>query len=253
MPFVIPNTTTTSKYQIFAGNDIFANGFFTIANNPAFVSLQHGVYGFTQPGPDVFLPPGTYPISSGSRDPISGVAFKDAVSGSHAQVFGSIYYPGEASIFSGQSFTSIVAAGGGVTPPPAGAVNIQKNGVLVGAEPIIDFEDGSLVTWAVVDDVPGTRIKITPSFKIITGFVAANGVASSGSGYASSRSSAGRYPITFNTAFSLAPVFIASSTAATGNETLTVNAPTTTGGQVNINDAGVAVDRAFFFIAIGMI
>lgn len=126
MSFSIPNTTTTADYKdaTFAGNDVFGSGFFTIANNAAFVRLLHGAYGQSHPGPETFLPPGTYPILGTRTDPISGIQFKDASSGVHAQVFGTIYYPNESSILSGNQFNSTVSPTGSVTPPSTGAMEL---------------------------------------------------------------------------------------------------------------------------------
>lgn len=41
-------------------------------------------------------------------------------------------------------------------------INLQHNDVLVAAEPTLDLEDARGLTWTIVDDAPGTRLKITP-------------------------------------------------------------------------------------------
>lgn len=41
-------------------------------------------------------------------------------------------------------------------------INVQKNGVLIAAEPTLDFVDGLVGAWTITDDGPGTRVLITP-------------------------------------------------------------------------------------------
>lgn len=127
-------------------------------------------------------------------------------------------------------------------------INVQKNDALVSAEPTLDFEDAGANTWSIVDDAPNTRVKITPP-KVLTGSVSSVGTVASGNGFSVSHISAGRYLITYTVPFPGQPTFIAISTATTGNEVVTVSSPTAGSIQVNINDAGVASDRAFYFMA----
>lgn len=93
------------------------------------------------------------------------------------------------------------------------------------------------------------RVPVSVLPREITGSVTGAGAVTAGTGFTVNRTGAGRYVITFTLAFTAAPVVVVSVVAATGNETLTVNASTTTAFQVNTNDAGAAVDRAFYFIA----
>ena len=45
------------------------------------------------------------------------------------------------------------------------ALTFQHNDVAAGSEPIADFEDAAgVLTWTLFDDVPNTRMKITPAF-----------------------------------------------------------------------------------------
>jgi hypothetical protein len=46
-------------------------------------------------------------------------------------------------------------------------INIQHNDVLVAAEPTIDLEDDPGFPWSVVDDGPGTRVKVTPPAGVV--------------------------------------------------------------------------------------
>lgn len=116
MPLSIPNTTLPDAYSqaaTFAGNDVFSWGFFTVANNAAFVQLFEGIRGQSIPQPEVYCPPATYPIAGGRR-PISGIRARNAVAGSPAQFFGSIFYPDEPGIQAGTPFTSFISPTGGV-------------------------------------------------------------------------------------------------------------------------------------------
>lgn len=119
MPLIIPNTTTQDAYSddvTFAGGDIFAGGYFTVANNPVAVQLAVGQFGQAHWQDEQYLPPATYPIVPGGRLPISGLRFRSFIAGSPAQVFGGLVYPGEPSVQAGTPYTSVVSAGGAVTP-----------------------------------------------------------------------------------------------------------------------------------------
>lgn len=114
MPLAIPNTTLADDYSdatTFGKGDVFAWGFFTVANNPAFVRLFEGERGVGVFQPEVYCPPATYPIAGGVR-PISGISAKNAVAGSPAQFFGSMFYPREPGIQAGTPFTATVSASG---------------------------------------------------------------------------------------------------------------------------------------------
>lgn len=115
----IPNTTIDNDAytdaKTFAGNDVFQSGFFTVANNPVFCRLLMGARGLATPQDEVYLPPATYSLQSTPARPVAGLAFRRAVSGSSAQVFGSLVYPNESAIQAGSPFTSVVAASGAVS------------------------------------------------------------------------------------------------------------------------------------------
>ncbi|HEY8775810.1 MAG TPA: hypothetical protein VIM33_04930 [Gaiellaceae bacterium] len=84
----------------------------------------------------------------------------------------------------------------------------------------------------------------------VTGSVASNGSILAGTGFSVVRLSAGRYRIVFNTALPAVPlVFVAVTEANTANEDVSLNSVGATQFQVNINDAGVGVDRQFNFLA----
>ena len=129
MPLSIPNTTLADAYTsatTFASSDVFAWGFFTVANNPAFVQLFEGPAGQAVLQPEVYCPPATYPIAGGER-PVSGIRARNAVAGSPAQFFGSVFYPREPGIQAGTPFTGNVSAGG----------VISQTGMLTGKIPAL--------------------------------------------------------------------------------------------------------------------
>lgn len=114
MPRSIPNTTLADAYTdatTFGIADVFSWGFFTVANNPAFVQLLEGVAGQGVPQDEVYCPPATYPIAQGRR-PVAGIRAHNAVVGSNAQFFGSLFYPEEPGIQAGTPFTGVVDPSG---------------------------------------------------------------------------------------------------------------------------------------------
>lgn len=165
MPLSIPNTTVSSQSYTaalqFGFFDVFAYGYFTVANNPVFVQMLLGERGQAHPGPELYLPPGTYPLQAGTRQPIAGIRFRAASAATPApQVFGTIFYAGEASVQAGNPYSSTISPSGGVTPGQL-SLTVQHNGVVVAAEPVLDFEDASGFVWTVADDAPNTRIQVT--------------------------------------------------------------------------------------------
>lgn len=120
MPAFLPNTTTTDKFPTSGGaqvgvGDVFASGYFVVANAAAFVQYQHGVYSQADPSQEIYCPPATYPLYGTDTDPLGGLKFRSAVTGVPAQVFGVLYKKGEASLLAGSEFAATVAPGGGIT------------------------------------------------------------------------------------------------------------------------------------------
>lgn len=124
MPVSLPNTTTTNNYptpgsggaQITA-RDVFASGWFTVANAAVFAQYSYGVHGQSDPSPDLYLAPGTYPLTGTAKNPVNGIRFKSAVPGSPAQIWGAFFYKDDPVLQSSAEFTAIVSATGGVTQP----------------------------------------------------------------------------------------------------------------------------------------
>lgn len=130
---VIPNTTTTASDQdpgaaVFPTTDSgaltsFAAGYLFVANNSAQFSIRKGS---NPPGdwtPYALVSPTLIPISTdrgGRKTPdfIYGVKAIDAVAGTHAQVFGALFQPGEAGFVPSAQFGGTIATGGGFVPMP---------------------------------------------------------------------------------------------------------------------------------------
>lgn len=117
MPFIIPNTTTQDDFvetTTFAFGDVFASGFITVANNPVALQMAHGPRGQADWGPALYVNPSTFPLQAGGIDPVAGIRFRSFIAGSPAQVFGALFYPGEAAVLAGTPFTQSIAASGAV-------------------------------------------------------------------------------------------------------------------------------------------
>lgn len=200
MPAVLPNTTTTDNYPTTGGaqvgaQDIFQSGFFIVANNPVFGRYLHGQRGQQDESPDIYMPPGTYPLQSGDRDPLGGIRFKSAVVGSPAQVFGVLFYPGEAQLISSAEFNASIAPGGGVstiTLAPiqlvaiANAIDIESRLLAADAQPAWRIVGDGHIQWgpggATVLDTNLYRsaagiLKTDGQFQSVGGILAAQGTA----------------------------------------------------------------------------
>lgn len=140
MALIIPNTTTQDAYDpstTFAGSDVFAGGYFTVANNPVAVQLAVGELGQAAWQDEQYLPPATYPIVPGGRRPISGLRFRSFIAGTPAQVFGGLVYPGEPSIQAGTPYSATIAPSGAVS----GQLSLIQQFTLAAAAPNIDFQN----------------------------------------------------------------------------------------------------------------
>lgn len=122
MPAVLPNTTTTDAYPVSGAGgaqigqgDIFGSGFFVVANAAVFAKYFHGIRGQASPSDEIYLPPGTYPLSGTLQDPLGGITFRSAVAGTPAQVFGVFYYPNEAALLASSEFAATVSPTGGIS------------------------------------------------------------------------------------------------------------------------------------------
>lgn len=137
MPLTIQNTTVQDAYSepaTFAGYDVFHDGWITVANNPVACQLALGRYGQAGWSDEIYLPPSTVPLRPGQRTPIAGIRFRNFIAGSPAQVFGSLFYPGEAGLGGGTPFDSVVSAGGAVSGTGTGVIagRVSSAGAILG-------------------------------------------------------------------------------------------------------------------------
>jgi hypothetical protein len=120
LPLVIPQTATQDTYVnalTFGGQSPIAQGVINIANATVFARLVTGVQGQAKQSNDIQIAPALgIPLAAGVRDSILGLQFRSAVAGTPAQVWGVLYYPGEATLLGGQQFSGTVANNGSVTP-----------------------------------------------------------------------------------------------------------------------------------------
>lgn len=89
-----------------------------------------------------------------------GVQFRSAIPGVPAQVVAQLLEPGDPTFGSGTPFSSTISSTGGISPGVS-AVQIQKNGALIGTEPTVDFVDIAGARWAVADDPANTRVTVS--------------------------------------------------------------------------------------------
>lgn len=123
MPAILPNTQTANAYPApnqsggaqVGLNDVYASGYFVIANAAALAQYQHGVQGQQDFSADIFLPPATYPLIGSKVDPLGGIKFKSAVPGVPAQVFGVLYKENESALLAGSEFGAQVSPSGGIS------------------------------------------------------------------------------------------------------------------------------------------
>lgn len=139
MALVIPNTTTTTSDQVTgaavfpslnAGLTPYASGYLFVANNSAQISIAKGPDGSSITWtPYALVQPTLIPISTdragrARADYVWGVKAIDGVAGTHAQVFGALYQPGEAGFIPATQFSGTVSPSGGFTPASSGDMNL---------------------------------------------------------------------------------------------------------------------------------
>lgn len=103
------------------------------------------------------------PGQGGFQQNIFGIRFKSMDPAHPTTVLCKAFYEDDPIPTGDLASTSTFNTGGQVTPGGS-SVQVQKNGVLIGTEPILDFIDaaGAAFPWNLADDVPNTRITITP-------------------------------------------------------------------------------------------
>nr|VFK59746.1 MAG: hypothetical protein BECKUNK1418G_GA0071005_100854 [Candidatus Kentron sp. UNK]VFK68765.1 MAG: hypothetical protein BECKUNK1418H_GA0071006_10062 [Candidatus Kentron sp. UNK] len=95
----------------------------------------------------------------------------------------------------------------------------------------------------------------TPIQRIIAGRVNSDGSKASGSGFTSTKTATGKYTITFDTAFSAIPVFVATNSGSNDNlmsGNATTSQCTVVSHDINPDTNSVKENSTFAFIAIGI-
>lgn len=152
MPRSIPNTTLADAHTeatTFGLGDTFEWGFFTVANNPAFVQIAEGLQGQHIFQEEVYCPPATYPIARGGQ-PIAGLRARNAVAGSNAQFFGSLFYPREPGIQAGTPFSGNVSPGGAISVAQLNVFSAAQSGASQALTQAFTDVAGCSVTFDVV-------------------------------------------------------------------------------------------------------
>lgn len=218
MPAILPNTPTADAYPTSAQsagcqvglNDVYASGYFVVANAAALAQYQHGLQGQQDFSSDIFLPPATYPLVGSDQDPLGGIKFKSAVTGIPAQVFGVLYKKNESALLAGSEFSSAVSTSGGITPPGSGIEGLT--GYVSGAGAIIAGSGFTVVRTAAgrytITFVPALAAVPVVVLSVTVGLSANEDIVALNPG------------------------------------------PTINGFLVAVNEAGVNVDRGFSFLAI---
>jgi hypothetical protein len=128
-------------------------GWFSVSAAAVFCQMQYGGQGAPYWTSEVLLGNGAFAY----LDPkCIGVRFRSAVGGVPGTVTAQISQGDEPPL-------SIVALG--QLSVVGLSLIFQHNDLAAGTEPILDFEDAAgVLTWTLTDDVPGTRMKVTPAF-----------------------------------------------------------------------------------------
>jgi hypothetical protein len=191
------------------------------------------------------------PGQGGFADKIFGIRFKSFDPAHPTTILCKAFYEDDPVPTGDLSSTSSFNTGGQVSPGGA-SVQVQHGGVLVGTEPILDLEDsGGAIVWSAVDEPSNTRIHISLPRIMSLNVSGAGAVISESGGFtAVNRLGVGRYQIGW-TPFPLVPaISVICANAVTGNEDVTASGISVSGAQININDAGAAVDRNFSLLVI---
>lgn len=146
MPVALPNTTTTNVYPIpgaggaqITARDIFASGWFTVANAAVFAQYSYGNQGQFENSPEFYLAPGNYPLIGTAKNPVNGIRFRSALAGTPAQIWGAFFYKDDPVLQSSAEFTSKISSTGGVTPTVAAMQLIQQIGPIAVSQTVFTF------------------------------------------------------------------------------------------------------------------
>lgn len=97
-------------------------------------------------------------ISQASYIGCVGFKARDFVPGTHATVYGIVWEKGDPVPIGGTNYSGTLSGSG--SGPGGATVGFQHNGVVVGTEGNLDFEDGNNNLWTVTDDPANLRVKV---------------------------------------------------------------------------------------------
>lgn len=194
---VINNAAAADQYTqaLTLGPNYQADGVtITVANNPALMQFAVGY-----PGNWRWADEREWQVAANQSfrvNRVIGVRFRNAVAGAVARIIATLAGPDDPDFGTGLFFTGTLNPNGTITPA-ANPVNIQHNGLQVGSEPTLDFEDVTGWAWTVADDAANTRIKVTPPRQpVVAGVINSDGTIAAGSGFTTVRNGVGNYTIT---------------------------------------------------------
>jgi len=169
----INNLLTLASYDntLTLGPDAYEQISISVWNNTVVMQIFDAPGGHYQQGNwgvEILVSP-----SSLTLQRCGGVRFKTnpAAGSSAGRIVAQAWRSGEPLIGGGVQLTGSLTGSGSITPPPNSPLNFQHQGVLVAAEPTLDFVDQDGTIWTVSDDAPNTRIKVSlPNFlQMLTG------------------------------------------------------------------------------------
>jgi hypothetical protein len=210
---------------------------------------------------DFVAPAGNGTTNSLKVSNIHGIRVKNANPGAVAIVSVTLYRSGgrwdsDDPIFEAGSLSPGTITASGTVNPGQASVEIDKNGVAIGSEPKLDFQDVNAMVFTVTDESGNQRVKVSGP-KVITGLVNGDGTIANGSGFAAVHDSTGQYTISFTASFAGTPLVIA--TAMSNNAQGNINVHNILPGSfevaialVQVGSGGGFEDLAFSFLAFAL-
>lgn len=259
MPVALDNHTTTDNFadSVLGGGGEYSQGALIVANNPVAIQIDSG------PGTGEFhtdnypyVSPSIIPIqASAIGEKIFAVRFKSYTSGKPAQVAGWLLEKELAGLGPANAFTGTISSSGGVSPGQS-SLQIQRNGTLIGTEPILDIVTTANSPVVLADDAANTRVTMAGQIEVVAGIVSAAGAVAGGVGFGVVRNGVGDYTVTYTSAFNVNPGLGLTLGPGIGFIVggIFTLAQSTAGFHVNVRDsANNPQDNAFSFTAVARI
>jgi len=129
-------------------------GWFSVTNAGAYVKLQYGPLAQGHWTDEVLLGAGAFVVLPAN---CVGVQFRNSVANAIATV--------TAQIAQGDEPPLAISTIGQTNVVSVASLNFQHNNLAVATEPTLDvLDDATTLVWTMADDVPGTRVKLTPGW-----------------------------------------------------------------------------------------